>query len=121
MNQDPDDTATEGQSFGAAKHESRLESMLRKEGADEAFIAQRLMDMLEAKRKQWNTATKSFETFEDYKVQLAALEQIAHLLGFYPSKKELEDRHKPHETIIRVVTNNSVKKNPKHNLNKTNS
>ena len=70
---------------------------------DEAFIAQRLVDMLQAKVKRWNAATKSWETFEDYGTQLAAVKEAARILGLYPTQKELEGKYKPREVIIRVV------------------
>jgi len=93
MNEDPEDKVTEGQSSGVGK--SPLEYALRKKGADEEFIAQRLINMTGAKRKQWNNVTKSFEIFEDYKVQLAAIEQIVRVLGLCPTQLELEERYKP--------------------------
>ncbi len=65
--------------------------------------------MLQAKGKRWNAATKSWETFEDYGTQLAAVKEAARILGLYPTQKELEGRHKPHETIIRVVYEQPLK------------
>jgi hypothetical protein len=102
MNQGPNGKATGGQSSDSPKQEFPCEYALREKGVDGSFVAQRLIDMLNAKGKRWNTVTKSWESFEDYKVRLAALEQIAKLLGLYPTQKELEGRHKPHETILRV-------------------
>jgi hypothetical protein len=37
--------------------------------------------MLEAKGKRWNKATKSWEIFEDYETQLAAIIEVSKLLG----------------------------------------
>ena len=102
MSQGHNGKATRGQSSGGPQQQFPLEYALRKKGVDAAFISGRLIDMLDAKRKQWSPATKSWETFEDYKTRLAALEQIAKLLGLYPTQKELEGRHKPYETIFRV-------------------
>jgi hypothetical protein len=113
MNQGPNGKATGGQSSGAPQPEFPLEYALQKKGVDAAFISERLIDMVDAKRKQWSPATKSWKTFEDYKTRLAALEQIAMLLGLYPTQKELEGRHKPHETIITVMHETSE---PKHRL-----
>src|SRR6266478_1454799 len=102
MNQGSIDNATGGESSNSPKQQFPCEYALLKKGVDGSFVAQRLIDMLKARRKRWNTATKSRESFEDYEVQLAALEQIAKLLGLHPTQKELEGRHKPHETIVRV-------------------
>jgi hypothetical protein len=76
----------------APKQQATCESALRESGVDESFIAQRLVDMLKAKRKRWNTATKSWEIFEDNVTQLLAIREAAKLLGMYPTQKELEGR-----------------------------
>jgi len=103
MNQGSIGKATGRRSSDSLKQEFPCEYALREKGVDGSFIAQRLIDMLHAKGKRWNTSTKSWESFEDYKVRLAVLKQIAELLGLYPTQKELEGIHKPHETILRVA------------------
>ena len=103
MNQARIGKAREEQSSDAPKQQFRCESALRGQGVDEAFIAQRLVDMLQAKGKRWNAATKSWETFEDYGTQLAAVKEAAKILGLYPTQKELDSKHKPSEVIIRLV------------------
>jgi hypothetical protein len=90
-------------SSGPPKQQVPCESALRKQGVDEGFIAERLVNLFEAKGRRWNTATKSWETFEDYETQLAAIKEAAKLLGLYPTLKELEARHRPHEVVISVV------------------
>jgi len=79
---------------------------------DVAFVAKRLKNMLEAKDRRWNNATKSWETFEDYGTQLEAIREAVKLLGLYPTRKELEDEHKPHEIEIRVVHDDVQPKRP---------
>jgi len=113
MNQAPIGKATAGQSSSRPRRQFPCEYALRKKGVDEVFIAQRLVDMLEAKGKRWNAATKSWETFEDYKAQLAAIEQAARLLGLFPTRKALEEEHKPHEVIFSVVYEDSSKARPR--------
>lgn len=109
MNQAPIGKATAGQSSSRPKRQFPCEYALRKKGVDEAFIVRRLVDMLEAKGKRWNAATKSSETFEDYKTQLAAIEQVAKLLGLFPTRKALEEQHKPNAVIISVVHEDALK------------
>lgn len=101
-NQVPIGKAAEGQSSGAPTLK-RCESALLEQGVDVAFVGKRLKNMLEAKHRRWNNATQSWETFEDYGTQLEAIREIAKLLGLYPTRKELEDEHKPHEVIVKVV------------------
>ena len=73
------------------------------DGINEGFIAKRLVNMFEAKRKRWDSATKSWKTFEDYQTQLEAIKVAANLLGLFPSQAELDSRYRSSEIEIRVV------------------
>jgi len=110
MNQAHDIKDRGVRSSGLPKHQVPCESALRELGVDAAFIAQRLVNMFDAKGKRWNPATKSYETFEDYVTQLAAIKEVAKLLGLEPTQKELEARHRPQEVVIRVVQDEQLVK-----------
>ena len=56
---------------------------LRKAGIDEVFVARKLKDLAQAQGRRWNPKKGSWEKFEDYGTQLAALREIAKILGLY--------------------------------------
>ena len=103
MNQVPIDNAKAVKSSFGPKQQFPSEAALRKYGVDEAFIAKRLVNMFEAKRRRWDPATQSWKTFEDYKTQLEALKVAANLLGLFPSQAELETRYRSSEIEVRVT------------------
>ncbi len=79
------------------KEEITYESALRAEGIDEVFVARKLKDLLGAQTQRWNPKKGSWQKFEDYGIQLAALREIAKILGIYP--KDPEDADGPVRTI----------------------
>jgi hypothetical protein len=79
------------------EEEITYESALRAEGIDEVFVARRLKELLRAQGRRWNPKKGSWEKFEDYVTQLAALREIAKILGIYP--KDPEDADGPVRTI----------------------
>ena len=80
------------------KEEITYESALRKAGIDEVFVARKLKDLAQAQGRQWNPKKGSWEKFEDYGTQLAALREIAKILGLYA--KDSDDSEVP--TIIDI-------------------
>ena len=60
------------------------ESALREEGIDEMFVARKLKDLLGAQTQRWNPKKESYQKFEDYGTQLAALREIAKIFDIYP-------------------------------------
>jgi len=64
------------------------ESALREEGIDEVFVARKLKELLRAQRQRWNPRKRSWDKFEDYDTQLAALSESAKTLCMY--RKDLE-------------------------------
>jgi hypothetical protein len=64
------------------------ESALREEGIDEVFVARKLKELLRAQRQRWNPKKRSWDKFEDYDTQLAALSESAKTLCMY--RKDLE-------------------------------
>ena len=81
-----------------AKEEITYESALRKAGIDEEFVARKLMKLAQAQGHRWNPKKRSSEKFDDYGTQLAALREIAKILGLYA--KESGDSRVP--TIIDI-------------------
>ncbi len=74
-----------------AKEGITYESALREEGIDEAFVARKLKDLLRAQGRRWNPKKGSWEKFEDYGIQLAALREIAKIFGIYAKDPEDSD------------------------------
>jgi hypothetical protein len=64
------------------------ESALRAEGIDEVFVARKLKDLLGAQGRRWNPKKGSWQKFEDYSTQLAALRETAKILGLYAKDSE---------------------------------
>jgi hypothetical protein len=75
--------APNSQKAAAVKERITYESALRAEGIDEVFVARKLMDLLQAQGQRWNPKKGSWEKFEDYGTQLAALREIAKIFGIY--------------------------------------
>ncbi len=75
-------------------------SALREQGVDEALVAQKLKDMLEARVRRWNPKTQTWEEFEDHATQLAAAREIAKMLGLYPREKDGEAENSIMEVFI---------------------
>jgi hypothetical protein len=65
------------------KKKIEYESALQAEGINPVFLARKLKDLLGAQAPRWNPQKKSWEKFEDYGPQLAALREIAKILGIY--------------------------------------
>src|SRR5260370_38436843 len=100
MNKTPSNGASRSvpnsQEPGGAKEEITYESALREEGIDKAFVARKLRDLSRAQGRRWNPKKGSWEKFEDYGTQLAALREIAKILGIYATQKEdSENERKP--------------------------
>ena len=76
------------------KKEITYESALREEGIDEVFVARKLKDLSRAQGRRWNPKKGSWEKFEDYGTQLAALREIAKILGIYAVEKDLENENR---------------------------
>ncbi len=74
------------------KEEITYESALRAEGIDEVFVARKLKDLLQAQGRRWNPKKGTWEKFEDYGTQLAALREIAKIFDIYPKDPEDADR-----------------------------
>ncbi len=64
------------------------ESALREAGVDEALIAKKLKEQLEAKQPRWNPKKKALELFADHNARLAALREVVRIFGGYPSPSE---------------------------------
>lgn len=86
------------QEAAVVKEEITYESALREVGIDEAFVARKLMDLVQAQGRRWNPKKGSWEKFEDHGTQLAALREIAKILGLYA--KQSNDSRVP--TIIDI-------------------
>ena len=82
----------DSQEPGAVKEEITYESALREEGIDERFVARKLKDLLRAQGRRWNPKKGTWEKFEDYGTQLAALREIAKIFDIYPKDPEGADR-----------------------------
>lgn len=65
-------------------------TVLRPCGLNALLVAETLHKLLEAKIPMWNPAKKQWDLFEDGKVQLKALCEVARLLGMYsqPAQKK---------------------------------
>jgi hypothetical protein len=83
------------------KEEITYESALRAEGIDEVFVAKKLKELLRAQGRRWNPKKGSWEKFEDYVTQLAALREIAKILGLYA--RDSEDAHMPTTINISAI------------------
>jgi hypothetical protein len=87
-------TPCEGSNGGAAdsqiqrdvKDKITSEHAFQEEASEGVRVARKLMDLLEAKQPQWNPQEKCLEQVADHKTQLAALREIAKILGMYPTK-----------------------------------
>ena len=66
------------------KEEITYASALRDVGIDEVFVARKLKDLLGAQTQRWNPKKESYQKFEDYGTQLAALREIAKIFDIYP-------------------------------------
>lgn len=66
-----------------AKENKTYVSALREAGIDEVFVARKLEELLRAQERRWNPKKESWEKFEDYRTQLAALREIAKIFGIY--------------------------------------
>ena len=101
MNKTPsngsDGRVANSQEPAVAKKEITYASALRDVGIDEVFVARKLKDLLGAQTQRWNPKKGSWQKFEDYGIQLAALREIAKILGIYP--KDPEDADGPVRTI----------------------
>ena len=64
---------------------------MREQGIDEARIAKKVKAQLQAKLQRWNPEKNSWEEFDDYGTQLAALKEIAKICGGYPLQSEDDD------------------------------
>ncbi len=64
------------------------EFALREAGVDEALIAKKLREQLEAKQPRWNPKKKAFDLFADHDAQLAAVREVVRIFGGYPSPSE---------------------------------
>lgn len=64
------------------------DSALRDAGINEALIAKKLKEQLEAKQAAWNSNKKAFELFPDYNARLAALREVVKIFGGYPSESD---------------------------------
>jgi hypothetical protein len=67
------------------------ESALREAGVDEALIARKLKEQLEAKQPRWNPKKKEFDLFPDHDARLAALREAVRIFGGFPAPSE--DNH----------------------------
>jgi len=96
------------QESGVATEGITYESALRKEGIDEAFVARKLKDLLRAQGRRWNPKKGSWEKFEDYGTQLAALREIAKIFGIYA--KDPEDTDAPVVIDLGMLTPKEFRK-----------
>jgi hypothetical protein len=83
------------------KEKITYESALRGEGIDEVFIARKLRDLLQAQGRQWNPKEGSWDKFEDYGIQLAALREIAKFRGIYTTQED--KRGSENRTTVIVI------------------
>ncbi len=79
---------------GVVKEEITYAAALREEGLDEVFVARKLRDLSRAQGRRWNPKKGTWEKFEDYGTQLAALREIAKILGIYAVEKDLENENR---------------------------
>ena len=71
-----------------ASNANTLSSALREAGINDALIAKKLKDLLEAKHQRWNPKRNSWDEFDDCDTQLAATREIVRLFGGYASEGE---------------------------------
>ncbi|SRR5712692_4495573 len=93
-------TAADSQEPGADKEGITYESALREEGIDEVFVARKLKALLRAQACRWNPKKGSWEKFEDYGTQLAALREIAKILDIYPRQAARKDSENENKVLI---------------------
>src|SRR5260370_24469755 len=77
------------------KEEITYESALREVGIDEVFVARKLKDLLGAQTQRWNPKKESYQKFEDYCTQLAALREIAKIFDIYPKDDDSNGSVRP--------------------------
>ena len=80
---------------GVVKKEITYEAALREEGIDEVFVARKLRDL--------SGAQGSWEKFEDYGTQLAALKEIAKIFGIYATQEDSENENKTLKIAISAI------------------
>jgi hypothetical protein len=71
------------------------ESALREAGVDEALIAKKLKEQLEAKQPRWNPKKKAFDLFPDHDARLAALREAIKIFGGYPAAERDDPSRAP--------------------------
>ena len=97
-------SALDSQGTRVVKEEITYESALREEGINERFVARKLKDLSGAQGRRWNPKKASWEKFEDYGTQLAALREIAKILGTYATEeKDLENGNKILHTNVSAI------------------
>lgn len=69
----------------ATKGRDACELALRAQGIDEVLLAKKLKNQLEAKAPRCNAKKKSWEEFDDWGAQLAAVREVVKIFGTYPS------------------------------------
>ena len=99
-NNESGNSADNSQEPGVVKEKITYGSALQGEGIDEAFMARKLKDLLQAQGRQWNPKEGSWDKFEDYGIQLAALREIAKIFGLYPTQEEKRDSKKQTTVIV---------------------
>lgn len=55
---------------------------------DEVFVARKLMVLVHAQGRRWNPKKRSWEKFEDYGTQLAAIREIVKIFGIHGRDSE---------------------------------
>ena len=86
----------------AAKDEVTYLSALRAAGMDEVSFAKKLMELTQAQKPRWNPKKGSWEKFDDYDTQLAAMREIAKILGIY-AKVASDDAPAPMRIDISAI------------------
>ena len=99
-NNESGNSADNSQEPGVVKEKITYGSALQGEGIDEVFMARKLKDLLQAQGRQWNPKEGSWDKFEDYGIQLAALREIAKIFGLYPTQEEKRDSKKQTTVIV---------------------
>jgi hypothetical protein len=72
--------------YGGAKYARRgirVNLYCPRAGVNEALIAKKLKEQLEAKQTRWNPEKKAFELFADHDARLVALREVIRLFGGY--------------------------------------
>jgi hypothetical protein len=90
------------QELGVVREKITYESALRREGIDEVFIARILKDLLHAQGRRWNPKKESWDKFEDYGIHLAALREIAKILGIYTTQEVKRDSKNPTVIVVDI-------------------